>query len=84
MQLPYDEYRSDYEGLGYSEESARKHLSYFARLLDYFVRAAWENAPLEQTLGIAGVSDSVRSSRVVEWKQSLPDAFNARSGGRKS
>ncbi|KPM25639.1 hypothetical protein AAJ72_08420 [Citromicrobium sp. RCC1885] len=84
MHLPYDEYRSDYEGLGYSEEGALNHLNYFARFLDYFVRAAWEKASLEQTLGIAGVSDSVRSNRVVEWKQSLPDAFNARSGGRKS
>ena len=40
MHLPYDEYRSDYEGLGYSEEGALNHLNYFARFLDYFVRAA--------------------------------------------
>lgn len=84
MHLPYDEYRSDYEGLGYSEEGAQQHFRVIVRLLEYVVRTCWEGVPLEQSLGIAGVSDSVRSSHVVEWKPSLPDAFNARSGGRKS
>ncbi len=84
MPLPYDEYRSDYEGLGYSEEGAERHFSVIVRLLEYVVRTYWDGVPLEKSLGIAGVSDSVRSNRVVECKQSLPDAFNARSGGRKS
>lgn len=84
MQLPYDEYRSIYDELGYGDKDGRKHLDLITRFFDCIVRSFWEDMSLDESLGIAGVSDSVQGQRVVELKQSLPDAFNARSGGRKS